>query len=462
LDVTQIPIKINQKSQLDVGNPKSTTQMDDSANSFDQILAMFNISGQTPESNRQSAASSLQNVSDKIESDQTDDPKNLSLDSILTALVAELQLVQQSQVVSQLPPGNALSASGSQQQVVSTMLTPLQQVTADVKKALTQWLQKVEGMNQTLTVDQGQIVQRLDQLIGELQSQDNQKPIEADMGDKIKMILDELKTENKFGDKIPLNSRLHENGLLVDDIKKDGYIESKTPLSLDKNQVTFSSIANPGTNIHGASKLTRVPFSVQVEDLTKSNGQTTFISNLPPVLDEFNGSKAVPDSPTLPVSEFVPEVSAWIDRYMKITNGQSGSTEAKFSLYPEHLGHIEIKISSQQGQVSAQILTDTSMAKEALDGQLQNLKQALQQHGLLVQKLDIVQQSPVTMDSYQGNLSFSQGGSSSSHEQRNFTPVQDESKKQEEADPMDLERETLPITYGGAAAKTASLIDFTA
>ncbi|HEY2421091.1 MAG TPA: flagellar hook-length control protein FliK, partial [Neobacillus sp.] len=145
-----------------------------------------------------------------------------------------------------------------------------------------------------------------------------------------------------------------------------------------------------------------------------------------------------------------------------ISGGQSGSTEAKFSLYPEHLGHIEIKITSQQGQIAAQIITDTSMAKDALEGQLQQLRQALQQHGLLVQKLDIVQQIPVSLDWNQGNLSFSQGGSHSSYEQKSSHLAEDEANNQEETDQQEIEIETASISYGGAMPKKATNIDFTA
>jgi flagellar hook-length control protein FliK len=169
-------------------------------------------------------------------------------------------------------------------------------------------------------------------------------------------------------------------------------------------------------------------------------------------------------SPTkLTVSEFAPEVSEWISRYMKRTDGKSGSTEAKFSLYPEHLGHIEIKINSQQGQISAEILTDTPIAKEVLEGQLQHLRTALQQSGLHVQKLDIVQQSQVSADSNQSGLSFSQDGSQSSREQRAFTPSQSDAKKQKEStEQKERDLESLAITYGGSARKTTSRIDFTA
>ncbi|WP_040209418.1 flagellar hook-length control protein FliK [Neobacillus jeddahensis] len=175
-----------------------------------------------------------------------------------------------------------------------------------------------------------------------------------------------------------------------------------------------------------------------------------------------NVSKPSIQGRVLTVADFVPEVSQWMGGKLTLTNQPTGAAEAKFSLYPEHLGHVEIKISTQQGQIAAQIITDTLAAKETLEGQLQNLKQALQQQGLQVQKLDIVQQTPHSMEWNQTSQSFAQGGFGSSAEQRTNTPTKDSLKKQKEADQTDTERELIVSTYGSSVVKPSSRIDFTA
>ncbi len=70
-------------------------------------------------------------------------------------------------------------------------------------------------------------------------------------------------------------------------------------------------------------------------------------------------------------------------------NRANGTNEARFALNPEHLGHINVKISVTNGSVVAQIYTDTAMAKETLDAQLLHLRAALQSSGLIVEKLEI-------------------------------------------------------------------------
>ncbi|QCJ42363.1 flagellar hook-length control protein FliK [Bacillus sp. S3] len=156
------------------------------------------------------------------------------------------------------------------------------------------------------------------------------------------------------------------------------------------------------------------------------------------------------------------EVSSWIGQHIRLTSVQEGTTEAKFSLTPEHLGHIEIKISSHQGQITAQIFTETSLAMESLEGQLHQLKQALQQLGLNIQKLEVIQQPFTSTDITQTNPTFSQGGFHSSQEQRSQSLTRNGIKKQKDDEQMEIERETPAIPYRGSASKSSSNIDFTA
>jgi flagellar hook-length control protein FliK len=74
-------------------------------------------------------------------------------------------------------------------------------------------------------------------------------------------------------------------------------------------------------------------------------------------------------------------------------NRANGVSEARFALNPDNLGHINVKISVNNGHVVAQIYTDTAMAKETLDAQLLHLRAALQSSGLIVEKLEVFNNS---------------------------------------------------------------------
>jgi flagellar hook-length control protein FliK len=361
------------------------------------------------------AASPPQNVFETKGNDQTN-LTNLSSEDrwkLNTSLVSETQVSQQIHITPPGVPNNGYSGSESQRPEISAALLSQQQqqATSDHGNALAKWLQKVEGRYQASISDSSTLIQRLAHFIGELQLDDNQNSIEipSNIEGKIQMILDDVFT---------------------------------SPSSL-------------------ISKF--VPRESSPDDLSFSHDDSISFLNQQQKSEGWNVSKAATLSPILTVSEFVPEVSGWIGGYLRSTNGQLGSTEARFSLYPEHLGHIEIKITSQLGQISAQILAETGLAKEALEGQIHQLRQALQQHGLLVKNLEVVQQQPASVDANQANLAFSQGDSNSPQEQRTFATNQNVSKKHNESDDeTEIEKEHLSVSYGRAAPKTASQIDFTA
>lgn len=89
----------------------------------------------------------------------------------------------------------------------------------------------------------------------------------------------------------------------------------------------------------------------------------------------------------------------------------SGVSEARLTLAPEHLGEVNVKLSIHNGQLTALFVTDTLSAKEALEQQLVQLRNALQSQGLEVDRLD------VTQGQLQAQLSFGQQGRGSGGQQ---------------------------------------------
>lgn len=409
MDVTQTGIKINQN--ISSGSEKSRTgnQTDTATVPFDQLLAMFNLIGQMPSFRMQSKETSIQNGSE-----------------------------------------------GTYRYINSPINFDFVQGSINLNQEMKDLFQMVNGVDQTTTTDPSQIRQGLVQLFNEIRSMNNQKEFDLtdDLKSKIQLVVESLKTDHIPDSELTTKQESPENTFLFEEGK-----EIKNRISLDKNQIIIPFVPNMEDGFRLGSKMMRGLFSEKTEDLTKNN-EITFAGNQPIQLhDGRDLSKTISSQPVLPVNEFAAEVSEWIGRNIRFSNGQHGSSEAKFSLYPEHLGPIEIKISSQQGQVSAQIITETPLAKEALESQLLQLRHSLQTNGMIVQKLDIVQQ-PLAMDTNAANLSFSQGGSSFANEQRSFNILKDESKKQSDADIKDFEKEALSISYGGGTPNSASRIDF--
>ncbi|MGM0880876.1 MAG: flagellar hook-length control protein FliK [Bacillota bacterium] len=69
----------------------------------------------------------------------------------------------------------------------------------------------------------------------------------------------------------------------------------------------------------------------------------------------------------------------------------NGVSEAKLMLYPEHLGQVDVRITMQNGILTAIFQTDTALAKDMLDNQMAQLRSALQAQGLMVDKLEVSQ-----------------------------------------------------------------------
>ena len=63
--------------------------------------------------------------------------------------------------------------------------------------------------------------------------------------------------------------------------------------------------------------------------------------------------------------------------------------EAKFSLTPDKLGEIDVKLSIHKGQVAAHFTAETLIGKETLESQISLLRTSLQQQGLHVDKIEI-------------------------------------------------------------------------
>lgn len=75
----------------------------------------------------------------------------------------------------------------------------------------------------------------------------------------------------------------------------------------------------------------------------------------------------------------------------------NGVSEARLTLYPEHLGSVDVRISMQSGILTAVFLTDTAQAKDLLENQMAQLRSALQAQGLNIDKLEVAQSQSTSM-----------------------------------------------------------------
>ncbi|MBN3555224.1 flagellar hook-length control protein FliK [Fictibacillus nanhaiensis] len=86
--------------------------------------------------------------------------------------------------------------------------------------------------------------------------------------------------------------------------------------------------------------------------------------------------------------QFVREVQQIISRG-KLFVTESGFTKMQIRLTPEHLGNIEIQLIQKHGEITAKIIASSQGAKDALDSQLTQLKQAFTSQDIDFEKIDV-------------------------------------------------------------------------
>ncbi|MFD0711274.1 flagellar hook-length control protein FliK [Paenibacillus sp. GCM10027626] len=107
--------------------------------------------------------------------------------------------------------------------------------------------------------------------------------------------------------------------------------------------------------------------------------------------------------PTVPVEQFAKTAEKLIVKQFQVTQ-LNGRSEARLSLSPAHLGHVQVRIAMHNGQLTAMFVADTAAAKEMLENQFAQLRAALQSQGLQVEKLE------VTQNTFQSSLFQERGG----------------------------------------------------
>jgi flagellar hook-length control protein FliK len=87
--------------------------------------------------------------------------------------------------------------------------------------------------------------------------------------------------------------------------------------------------------------------------------------------------------------QFVREIQQIMSKGKMIVN-EAGFTKMQIKLTPENLGTIEIQLIQKHGEIAAKIIASSQAAKDALDGQLTQLKQAFAGQNIEFEKLEVI------------------------------------------------------------------------
>lgn len=196
--------------------------------------------------------------------------------------------------------------------------------------------------------------------------------------------------------------------------------ESDTPIKQETNQGTasnslFTAVSSPKTEtgalLQRLSQQALHPSYIAVaavqatENAVESEAGQSVTEQLPNApITAANADQAKNAAPIIakeaPVQyvvaeEFAETMTGLVVQKFDVTS-MDGVSEAKLLLFPEQLGQVDVRISMQNGQLTAIFHTDTAIAKDMLDNQLAQLRTALQAQGLVVDKLEVSQGGPAS------------------------------------------------------------------
>ncbi len=82
------------------------------------------------------------------------------------------------------------------------------------------------------------------------------------------------------------------------------------------------------------------------------------------------------------------EIIRQVIEQIRVSSG-SGMDRLEVQLYPQHLGRVQIQVMMKNGVMTAQIHAETEMAKQAIESQLQRLKDSFQERSIQVEAVEV-------------------------------------------------------------------------
>lgn len=169
-------------------------------------------------------------------------------------------------------------------------------------------------------------------------------------------------------------------------------VDTKTAAPVLRDPVWKFQVVKPGENVSADGLAANVAPVLSGEEAagTESQPAWTFLNQDVKAATEAAQAKAAMPA-QVPVQQFAEQMQKFMVKQFLLTQG-NGTTEARLTLTPEHLGQVDIRIVMQNGQLTAQFMTDNVMARELLENQMSQLRSSLSAQGLQVDRLEVVQQ----------------------------------------------------------------------
>lgn len=150
----------------------------------------------------------------------------------------------------------------------------------------------------------------------------------------------------------------------------------------------FQSASSQGQQIPDGDGL-------QLEQVQSQDDNQTIIGA---VAQDVKGSQvtqrleASTQTPTVRMNDLIEDLSEILRGSFRLRANQEG-TQLRVNISPEHLGHLDIRLTASEGKIAAQIFTSSLVAKEILDIQVNQLRNSLMQQGISIDRIEITHQN---------------------------------------------------------------------
>lgn len=305
-----------------------------------------------------------------------------SLDKALSMVEALLQAVNKEAARSKQPMLSLFQQPNQQPFLVRSMINPLQwdESTIEQKKgsnvslAVLQALKESEKFKELLMV------------LNKLIAHSEQKAFQDEMA---------LKQSSSKGTSIPLHLQNQINAVRPVEVKVEGKAVSEdakitkesvisSTFSVTDHRVVMSNETNPNSQNHNHQQLPQE--SIIKEQGIVSNNQYASIQ-----ADRSNVTEAKLTYTNQ--NEFQKQVEELVVNQAKLVKKPNGLQTMMVTLHPAKLGSMQIIVTANQGVVTTSIITDSLMTKDLIESTINNLRLALVNTGIQVDRIEVQQQN---------------------------------------------------------------------
>ncbi|MBQ9983186.1 MAG: flagellar hook-length control protein FliK [Lachnospiraceae bacterium] len=128
-------------------------------------------------------------------------------------------------------------------------------------------------------------------------------------------------------------------------------------------------------------------------------------------------------------------------------NMNQQTTSLELQLYPEHLGRIQINVVSKEGVMTASIVAETEAAKQAIEAGLLNLKEAMEQHDLKIEAIEVMVSTTGFEKGDEQQSSFEENQTSNSRRKINLSELNDDVPVEDEAEIERMKATGSSVSY---------------